>query len=53
MTTTTIALGVIGFVLSLPAWAMFARGAWRLVNFVRQGQPLPKGSRTNLSLIHI
>ena len=47
MTTTTIALGVIGFVLSLPAWAMFARGAWRLVNFVRQGQPLPKGSRTN------
>ncbi|MCK7675283.1 (Fe-S)-binding protein [Corynebacterium pygosceleis] len=41
MTSTTAVLGVIGFLLSLPAWFHFLRGASRLFRLVRAGQPLP------------
>ncbi|MBV7293705.1 (Fe-S)-binding protein [Corynebacterium sp. TAE3-ERU16] len=41
MTSTTVVLGCIGFLLSLPAWFYFLRGASRLFRLVRAGQPLP------------
>ncbi|MCX7542976.1 heterodisulfide reductase-related iron-sulfur binding cluster [Corynebacterium sp. P5848] len=41
MTSTTVVLGIIGFLLSLPAWFYFLRGASRLFRLVRAGQPLP------------
>ncbi|MCK7661750.1 (Fe-S)-binding protein [Corynebacterium antarcticum] len=41
MTSTTVVLGCIGFLLSLPAWFYFLRGASRLFRLVRGGQPLP------------
>ncbi|MBI8990224.1 heterodisulfide reductase-related iron-sulfur binding cluster [Corynebacterium meridianum] len=41
MTSTTVVLGLIGFLLSLPAWFYFLRGASRLFRLVRAGQPLP------------
>ncbi|MDO5076767.1 MAG: (Fe-S)-binding protein [Corynebacterium sp.] len=42
---TTTVFGIVGIVLSLPAWFVFLRGALRLVRFVSAGQPSP--GRTN------
>jgi len=47
ISTTTIVLGVLGVVLSLPAWLLFVRAGWKMFSFVRAGQPLPAGWRTN------
>lgn len=41
MTTTTIILGILGILLSLPAWFYFLRGAWRMYRFISSGQPAP------------
>ncbi|WP_460490518.1 (Fe-S)-binding protein, partial [Corynebacterium nasicanis] len=47
VSSSTIALGVLGIVLSLPAWLLFLRAALKMFRFVRAGQPLPAGWRTN------
>lgn len=39
MPSTSVVLGVLGLVLSLPAWVFFLRGAWRLFRFIRSGRP--------------
>ncbi|UDL80171.1 4Fe-4S dicluster domain-containing protein [Corynebacterium uberis] len=40
-TTTTLVLGFLGVVLSLPAWALFARGAWRIWRLISSGAASP------------
>ncbi|WP_151641413.1 (Fe-S)-binding protein, partial [Corynebacterium sp. 11A] len=35
----TTLLGIAGVVLSLPAWAVFLHGCWRIVRFVSRGTP--------------
>ncbi|AFH91697.2 hypothetical protein A4R63_09650 [Corynebacterium pseudotuberculosis] len=42
VTPTTVVLGVLGIVLSLPAWFFFLRAAWRLYSFITSGQPSPE-----------
>lgn len=37
ISSPTTLLGILGIVLSLPAWALFLRGLWRLWRFVSQG----------------
>lgn len=41
MTSTSIVLGIVGIVLSLPAWLFFLRGAWRMYRTISTGQPSP------------
>ncbi len=50
ISTTTIVLGVIGLVLSLPVWGLFLAAGLRMFRFVRSGQPLPAGDRTDKPL---
>ena len=47
---TTIVFGVIGLVLSLPVWGLFLAAGLRMFRFVRSGQPLPAGDRTDRPL---
>ncbi|AZA12623.1 succinate dehydrogenase/fumarate reductase iron-sulfur subunit [Corynebacterium choanae] len=35
-------VGIVGLLLSIPAWAIFLRGVATLVRFVRAGKPLPE-----------
>lgn len=37
ISSPTTLLGILGIVLSLPAWALFLRGLWRLWRFISQG----------------
>lgn len=39
--TMTTLFGVLGIVLSLPAWVLFIRAAWQLFTFISAGQPEP------------
>ena len=41
ITPTTTVLGVLGILLSLPAWFLFLRGAWRMYRLIGSGQPSP------------
>ena len=46
--TPTLIMGVLGIVLSAPAWVLFIRAAHRLYLFIAAGQPAP--GRTNRPL---
>jgi len=46
--TPTLIMGVLGIVLSAPAWVLFIRAARRLYLFIAAGQPAP--GRTNRPL---
>ncbi|MBX8996421.1 4Fe-4S dicluster domain-containing protein [Corynebacterium testudinoris] len=47
MSTATTVLGIIGIGLAVPAFLYFLTAAYRMLRYVRQGQPLPPGTRTN------
>ena len=42
----TVPLGIIGALLSLPAWIFFVRGAAQIFNTIRLGQPALKRTDT-------
>ncbi|GAB2498067.1 heterodisulfide reductase-related iron-sulfur binding cluster [Corynebacterium atrinae] len=47
MSIATTVLGIIGIGLAVPAFLYFLTAAFRMLRYVRQGQPLPEGTRTS------